>query len=699
MRNLLSKVLLATGTAFLAAVLALVLAVEYRRTQVEGWAAWARTGEFYFAQPPDGFTLSPQTQLVLAALIGRGEAAALYRWERPGLREHRAEAMVAQVSPSWLRLAAPLRAGRLPATPQEALAPEGGPYRLGERVGSFTVVGLVGAVPWRRDPDDVLVQPVETVEARVEQLVAASAPARERLQAALAGEEGPGLEWRSGLGLFWDLGGYSLQSRSLLLRVFLACGLFTLAVLGILGSLRAHWHRQQDTYRLERALGLTRRELERRWLLSALPHWALPTGLALLAALAYAASSHSLYALPSVLPLAAGLLAVGFTATALLVREASRFSLARASGETRENWRDAVQPVLLVACIAGGGAFVLGKTLERWEEGARFVGRIGADRVDVSPSVGLARPFDERSCARLGLPQVRECGYYVRLGAPLSVGGRVFWNLDRVVLLDAGLIRAARLELAQGRWPVGGQRELALSESAWRQLRPAGLALGGEVAFNANLRWRVVGVVRDYQGPDRPRFVADAYAGLGDPFLSRLPRVPPLGSSGLVLRVAGDAEALAPVLRERLGRQVGIARPAGFALALKAQAERDLRDVVVFVILALAVAAQVFVASLRQLVRQRFAEIAVWRLLGLERSRTRLWVFARFWRFPGAVLAGLVSLALSAWALGWVSGAQVATLALLGAVLLLLSWGAVHLVLREELALSPAELFAKASQE
>lgn len=528
--------------------------------------------------------------------------------------------------PIWVKQVAFLKTGQLPQNKNEMLAVERGPYKVGEAIGQYHITGIIAPSPWMSIPDTVLFQIVR-LELEVDRppiapnilLVRADKrEAAEHIVKTILGDSGISYTISLALDAVLAEGFKDVELDSLDTVSRLSAFLLFLALLGLCDALAAMWAAKRELWRTERALGRPARVLMLRCLGESLGYW-LP-GL-LLAGIAASVLAYVLHVPEVITQMVMITLVFVLVALGVMVVFAWRiasFPLARVNLEGRRTWKNALIPLGCTALITSFGALLLSDALERWSFANTRIIALGADRIDIKPDYTAAQPLENAQCQAIA-ELVQDCFAYGVVHAPPTIHGKMIDQWGAVTLMNAASAHLAHLELLEGHWPVPGSHQVALSQTAYTLARGLGVTMGSRLDEQGP--FVLVGVVKDYAGKDSPDFASPIFADTHDSLFNRFPRVMPLGTSGMVVHTHSPLEQTIKAIRKRIGSRVSVERPAAIMLNYKAKAERDLFRIGLLLSIAAIITLQVFASFVNNLIIRIGMEVALWRTLGMTRSR------------------------------------------------------------------------------
>ena len=638
------------------------------------------------------------------ALLAKGLREGWVGGSLPGAQGAPGTAAIGGMTLGYVRMAAPLAAGRLPTEPTEVLAVLGGPYRLGdtlpERSGRVRVTGFLRAPAWAMfndgtvfrlapslDPltvNEVIVRPPRGIEAQ---------RAADEVAFALRFSSGrPLMAVPAGLdAMLLNAAGarvYALsQVRPLTLLAIVT------ALVGVMSQVAAAWRRGEGEHRLWRVLGLSRARTAWAWVRQAVAGWAAPAGAAVLTSVILGAAWR--------LPPTPGLEVAGVTAAAglglslLLAYRASSVPLTRAERLAAGHW--APLAMFLTVTVAWLGAPSIGGLLVARTANLGVAASIGR-LVSVKGVPTRPTPLIAGDCVTMRrVPGVIACAAFRSSRWTPTVDDQGAPGLGLISVFDPRDAGMLGVTLIAGRWP---QRdgEIVLDEQAGtfrlgQRFEPA--PHSGAAAPS----WVVVGLAR---GPRYSRaFEPGAYLVPGDSLAKAgLVRLEP-DLTGLALQSTGWTPALAEGIHARLPL-VSVTWPA--RAQVQAAEQANLIATVLLVVLACIVtgAVSAMLAEARASLSALWPELAVKRALGattsgLSRQEGRRLAGQLLAAGGVAALAALVYPARATYRFSAASGA----LSALAAALLMagLAYATTRALSNRRLGVWPADLYRKANRD
>lgn len=426
---------------------------------------------------------------------------------------------------------------------------------------------------------------------------------------------------------------YRLELYQMRLQRLAAVFLLLCLLLTIFSSLARVWHQEREIYRVERMLGRSSAYFFRQWFAYSLQQWLWGLGsVTLLFVILLLLRQHNLSAYLTLAAWAGSIAAVAIVMAALVSLASIRFPLARNSLDTEQNWRDYITPVFVTLALVFGITFLFAHALNQYIVSSQAVQQLGIHRLmarttnaarDTLPP-DLCNTVEVRSCVPFGLTSVNL--WYAELFPLMEIQG--FGDALRIQAEDAA---ALRIEVIEGRLPQAGKRELAINQRALETIysyKPD-FTLGDRLQID----YEVVGI---YQTPPEAKhniaFFSDIYEAKmiippHSPEFSEDFFLSPLGEHGFVLQIykTQDTNAIKAAMRQDY-HEIEFFQPSAYAKSFARAVGRSLLWLICIFTFAILLTVFAYHTLIATLISKRTLDISIWRLLGMNLQKLRLYL-------------------------------------------------------------------------
>lgn len=421
---------------------------------------------------------------------------------------------------------------------------------------------------------------------------------------------------------------FTLEARQARLQRLAAVFLLACALLTLYAGVARRWFEEREVYRIERMLGRPYSYFLRRWLTVSLGQWLWGTLLctAFFLTQAVLRNQELTEVAARLLPWGLSLTLFGVATAFIFVLFSSRFSLSRATLDTRQTWLDSLAPICISFVVVFGVTYLFTDTLVQYVESVRAVRALGAEQVLGVTTPAARTTFGSKDCEVL---KVTSC-------AAFGISSIFLWSPDTG--LSANTIEnddmlsttfrfhpddapALRLTLLEGRFPDANAREAVITEQALARIRETvpTFGMGAVLEFG----YEVVGIVQTPPEADLGIFESIYRAAIfvhqDAPEIEDAWFLSPSGESGLALQISDydDLGAIKAQVRQRV-KNTEFFQPAAYVQTFAASVRSSLVRLVGLFALALLLTGVAYWHFISVTLAKRTQELSIWRLLGMS---------------------------------------------------------------------------------